>query len=261
MASMCVACGGSWAWLSSTASTVMTPRPALSARSETSASAASSCTPAWSTRRSSWAALVLTKEKPSKQSLLQSPVSWRVGIYDGMQLSTNSLVHSYFFLLAVWVHLENGLQVGVRAFCCWNSVLEILWNVWRSNKYRSRRSCDDPQSWNRVSGLLVIGSTFWLGRIGSGHGYVWPGFWMTVCKTVRPMLSDRCPVCPVCNVGVLWPIGWMDQNETWRGGRPHPRPHCVRWGSSSAQKGQAPPPAIFGPHPLWPNGWIHQYTT
>jgi len=25
----------------------------------------------------------------------------------------------------------------------------------------------------------------------------------TVCKTVRPMLSDRCPVCPVCNVGVL----------------------------------------------------------
>ena len=28
-------------------------------------------------------------------------------------------------------------------------------------------------------------------------------FWATVCKTVRPMLSDRClscPVCPVCDV-------------------------------------------------------------
>jgi len=25
------------------------------------------------------------------------------------------------------------------------------------------------------------------------------GFWETVCKTVRPMLSVRCPVClPVC---------------------------------------------------------------
>jgi len=38
-----------------------------------------------------------------------------------------------------------------------------------------------------------------------------------VCKTVRPMLSDRCPVCPflsVCNVGVLWPNGWMDQDAT-----------------------------------------------
>jgi len=35
-------------------------------------------------------------------------------------------------------------------------------------------------------------------------------FWATVCKTVRPVLSDRCPVClsyPVCDVGVLWPNG------------------------------------------------------
>ena len=38
------------------------------------------------------------------------------------------------------------------------------------------------------------------------------------------MLSDRCPVClSVClHVGVLWPNGWMDQNETWHGGRPRP---------------------------------------
>ena len=34
-------------------------------------------------------------------------------------------------------------------------------------------------------------------------------------------------VCPVCGVGVLWPNGWMDQDETWHGGRPRPRPHCV----------------------------------
>ena len=30
---------------------------------------------------------------------------------------------------------------------------------------------------------------------------------------IRPMLSDRCPVCPVCDVGILWPNGWMDQDE------------------------------------------------
>jgi len=61
-------------------------------------------------------------------------------------------------------------------------------------------------------------------------------FWATVCKTVRPMLSDRqtvvCPFClsvlSVCDVGVLWPNGWIDQDETWHGGRPRPRPHCVR---------------------------------
>ena len=37
--------------------------------------------------------------------------------------------------------------------------------------------------------------------------------WATVCKTVRPTLSDRClSVLSVCNVGVLWPNGWTDQD-------------------------------------------------
>jgi len=42
-----------------------------------------------------------------------------------------------------------------------------------------------------------------------------------------------CLSCPVCNVGVLWPNGWMDQDETWHTGRPRPQPHCVGWGPSS----------------------------
>jgi len=36
---------------------------------------------------------------------------------------------------------------------------------------------------------------------------------------------------------LLWPNGWMDQDETWRGGTPWPWPHCVRWGPSSSKKG------------------------
>jgi len=48
-------------------------------------------------------------------------------------------------------------------------------------------------------------------------------------------------VCPICNVSVLWPNGWMDQDETWHAGRP--RPHCVRWRPSSpSTKGVQPPP-------------------
>jgi len=44
------------------------------------------------------------------------------------------------------------------------------------------------------------------------------------------MLSDRClSVCPVCNVGVLWPNGLTDQDKTWHAGRPWLWPHCVRW--------------------------------
>ena len=61
------------------------------------------------------------------------------------------------------------------------------------------------------------------------------------------MLSDLCPVClsvclscPVCNVGTLWPNSWMDQDETWRAGRPRPWPHCIRWGPiSPPQRGTA----------------------
>jgi len=71
-----------------------------------------------------------------------------------------------------------------------------------------------------------------------------PLFWATVCKTVRPMLPVRClSVClSVCDVGVFWPNGWMDEDETWHGGRPRPRSHCVRWGPSSfLPKGAQPP--------------------
>jgi len=45
----------------------------------------------------------------------------------------------------------------------------------------------------------------------------------------------------VCNVGVLWPNGGMDQDETWRAGRPRPWPHFLRWRlSSPSPKGAQP---------------------
>jgi len=48
-----------------------------------------------------------------------------------------------------------------------------------------------------------------------------------------------------------------DQDATWHGGRPRPKPHCLRWGPSCySPKGTQPP--IFGPCQLWPNGWMHQ---
>ena len=37
----------------------------------------------------------------------------------------------------------------------------------------------------------------------------------------------------VCDVGVLWPNGWTDQDETWHVCRPRPWPHCVTWGPSA----------------------------
>ena len=50
----------------------------------------------------------------------------------------------------------------------------------------------------------------------------------------RSFVSDRClSVCPVCDVVVSWPNGCKDQDATWYGGRPRPRPHCLTWGPSS----------------------------
>ena len=71
------------------------------------------------------------------------------------------------------------------------------------------------------------------------------GFWATVCKTVRPMLWDRCLSClSVWNVGVLLSNGWMDQDATWYAGRPPPRRHCVTWGPSSFTGRAQHPPRI-----------------
>jgi len=62
-----------------------------------------------------------------------------------------------------------------------------------------------------------------------------------------PMLPDRCHVLyvclSVCNVGVLWPNGWMDQDKTWHTGRTRPWPYCGVWGPSSpVLKGHSPHP-------------------
>ena len=63
-------------------------------------------------------------------------------------------------------------------------------------------------------------------------------FWRTVCKMVHPMLSDHCPVCPVClsvcNVGVFsgQTVGWIKMPlDMWHPGHivldgdPAPLPH------------------------------------
>jgi len=64
----------------------------------------------------------------------------------------------------------------------------------------------------------------------------------------------------------------MDQDETWRGGRPRSSPHCVRWGpSSTAIKGHSPQfsahvccsqmdrsiKMTLGTEVAWPRSWPH----
>jgi len=52
-----------------------------------------------------------------------------------------------------------------------------------------------------------------------------------------PALFGPCLFCP---------NGWMEQDASWYGGRPRPRPYCVRWGPSSLKRGTAAP--LFSAH-------------
>jgi len=125
----------------------------------------------------------------------------------------------------------------------------------------------------------------------------WLPFVKRFALSIGPL--SACPVLSVCNVGVLWPNGLMDHDETWHAGRPWPQPRYVRWRPSSRPKNWHGPqfsahvrchqmtgwikmplgmevglfpkdfvrwghstlpkrtqPPIFGPCPLWPNGWM-----
>ena len=74
---------------------------------------------------------------------------------------------------------------------------------------------------------------------------------------VRPILSDGCLSCPVCDVSVLLPNGCMDQGACGPG-------DIVLDGDPSPPKKRytaAPPSPLIGPCLLWPNGWMDQDTT
>jgi len=65
---------------------------------------------------------------------------------------------------------------------------------------------------------------------------------------------------PIFSPYLLSQSGWMDQDATWYGGRPRPRPHCARQGPSPQEKGAQLYP-IFGPYLLSRNGWMDQDAT
>ena len=69
------------------------------------------------------------------------------------------------------------------------------------------------------------------------------------------IVLDADPQPPIFGRYLLWPNGCMDQDATWYGGRPWPRPHCARLGPSSPPQNRGHSPPVFGPC-LWPNGWM-----
>jgi len=72
-------------------------------------------------------------------------------------------------------------------------------------------------------------------EVGLGPGYTVLD--EDLAPTSPPLKRAQQP--PVFGACLLWTNGWIDQDATWYGGKPPPRPHCVRWGPSSPEKGTA----------------------
>ena len=70
-----------------------------------------------------------------------------------------------------------------------------------------------------------------------------------------------CLSYPVCNVGVLWPNGRTDQDETLHAGSPRPWPYSVKWDPAPPRPKGGRSPPIFGPYLLRPNGCRGQDST
>ena len=79
--------------------------------------------------------------------------------------------------------------------------------------------------------------------------------WATVCKTVRPMLSNRClSVLSVTLVYCGQTVGWIKMKlGTEVGLGPS---HIVLDGDPAPLPKRSTAPPIFSPCLLWPNGWI-----
>jgi len=56
------------------------------------------------------------------------------------------------------------------------------------------------------------------------------------------------PTPPIFGPSLLWPNGWMDEDATWYGSRPQPRPQTGTHAAPSPAKDAQQPPLLFSAH-------------
>ena len=81
----------------------------------------------------------------------------------------------------------------------------------------------------------------WLRRSIYHLVWRWASAQATLCQMQTPLPSLKRGEAPqIFDPCLLWPNGWMDQDDIWHGDRPQPRRLCVKWGPS--------PPPKFSAH-------------
>jgi len=78
-------------------------------------------------------------------------------------------------------------------------------------------------------------------RLDAPRGLIPGNFVLDGDPASPPLKGHSHPICDQC---LLWPNDWMDEDATWYGSRPRPRPHCIRRSPSSARKGHSSPPSL-----------------
>jgi len=114
----------------------------------------------------------------------------------------------------------------------------------------------DAYTWCRPENMKCI-TYCTVVRVGPSHVKSGRGFWSTITSNHSPYATAPLS-CLSVTLGVLWPNDWMNQDATWYEGRPRPRPHCVRWGSSSPSHGNRHiSPPHFSAHVYWSQTFAH----
>jgi len=121
-----------------------------------------------------------------------------------------------------------------------------------------RRRGDWIVAFRRVCSVLY---PHFVGCLWRVH-YVKNIFWVTVCKTVRPMLSHHLSVCPFLSVTLMYCGQAVGLIEMKLGVQVGLSPgHIVLDGDPAPLPQSRVKPPIFGPYLLWPNGWMDQDAT
>ena len=113
----------------------------------------------------------------------------------------------------------------------------------RAPQFSTSVHCGQTAGWTKMPLGMEVGG------LGPGD-FVFDGDPATPEKRAHPH--------PIFGSCLLWPNGWIDQDETWHESRLRPR-HIVLDGDPAPPKEAQPP--IFGPCPLWSNGWMDQDAT
>ena len=140
--------------------------------------------------------------------------------------------HVFCGQTAVCTRISLGMEVGTSlGDIVLDGVPALPPLKGHSPQFSANVRCGQTAGWTKMTLGMEVG-------LGTGD-FVFDGDPAPQKKGAEPPVFGSC---------LLWPNGWMDEDASWYGSRPRPKPHCVRRGPSSpGERGTAALP-FFSAH-------------